>query len=94
MGRRAKKNRLPDRQQQASRPDRSGSTAEHRYRVPVVCSLLLLAIALVFGQTLRHEFVNYDDKQYVTENPEVTQGLTRIASLGPSPLATPAIGTR
>ena len=31
---------------------------------------------LVFGQTLRHEFVNYDDNDYVYENPEVARGLT------------------
>ena len=29
----------------------------------------------VFGQTLRHEFVNYDDNLYVYENPAVTRGL-------------------
>jgi Flp pilus assembly protein TadD len=31
---------------------------------------------LVFGQTLRHDFVNYDDDSYVYENLAVTQGLT------------------
>lgn len=31
---------------------------------------------LVFGQTLRHEFVNYDDDTYVYENPTITAGLT------------------
>ncbi len=30
----------------------------------------------VFGQTLHHEFVDFDDNQYVYENPMVTQGLT------------------
>ena len=30
-----------------------------------VCGFLLAAVALVFGQTLRHEFVNYDDEEYV-----------------------------
>ncbi len=39
-------------------------------------SLLLLAIFLVFGQTVRHGFVNYDDDQYVYENPPVNLGLT------------------
>jgi protein O-mannosyl-transferase len=41
-----------------------------------VCALLLLAVALVFGQTVRHDFVNFDDDKYVTNNPHVTQGLT------------------
>ena len=44
--------------------------------MPAVCGLLLLAVALVFGQTVRHEFVNYDDDEYVYENPHVTHGLT------------------
>ena len=37
--------------------------------------LLLLAVGLVFGQTLRHEFV-FDDRPYVYENPRVSAGLT------------------
>ncbi|MHB9096595.1 MAG: tetratricopeptide repeat protein [Syntrophales bacterium] len=41
-----------------------------------VCGFLLLAVALVFGQTIGHEFVNYDDNQYVFENPVVQKGLT------------------
>ena len=40
-------------------------------------SVFLAAITwLVFGQTLRHDFLNYDDNRYVYENPEVTSGLT------------------
>ena len=31
---------------------------------------------LVFGQTLGHGFVNYDDPQYVYDNLEVTSGFT------------------
>ncbi|HEX8077531.1 MAG TPA: hypothetical protein VF511_06930, partial [Chthoniobacterales bacterium] len=31
---------------------------------------------LVFGQTLGHQFVAYDDQNYVYENPAVTAGLT------------------
>ena len=38
---------------------------------------MLAAITLaVFGQTLRHEFVNYDDSVYVFKNPAVTGGLS------------------
>jgi len=29
-----------------------------------MCVLLAAAVFLVFGQTLRHEFINYDDDQY------------------------------
>src|SRR6267142_4729015 len=31
---------------------------------------------IVFGQTLGHPFVEYDDQNYVYENPQVTAGLT------------------
>ncbi len=41
-----------------------------------VCGLLLLAVWLVFGQTIRHEFFNLDDRDYVYENPRVAHGLT------------------
>ncbi|MGD0253364.1 MAG: tetratricopeptide repeat protein [Verrucomicrobiota bacterium] len=33
------------------------------------------AIWVVFGQTLGHEFVNYDDDQYVYKNPQIIHGL-------------------
>ena len=40
-----------------------------------VCVFLVAAIWVVFGQTLGHEFVNYDDDQYVYKNPQVIHGL-------------------
>ena len=42
----------------------------------VICLLLVAAVFMVFGQTLRHEFVNLDDEDYVYQNPEVVRGLT------------------
>jgi hypothetical protein len=67
--------------------DRSRSSEDHFpnslkcrthniWTVPVVCVLLVLAVALVFGQTVGHEFVGYDDDEYVYENPVVQKGLT------------------
>ena len=44
--------------------------------VLAVCGLLLLAVGLIFGQTVGHEFVNYDDNMYVYENPQIARGLT------------------
>ncbi|MGB8356250.1 MAG: tetratricopeptide repeat protein [Chthoniobacteraceae bacterium] len=41
-----------------------------------ICALLMILGLLVFGQTTRFDFVNYDDSFYVYQNPEVTQGLT------------------
>ena len=41
-----------------------------------VCALLAVAVFLVFGQTLRYDFVNYDDDVYFSSNPHVQAGLT------------------
>jgi hypothetical protein len=45
-------------------------------RTLAVCGFLLLAVALVFGQTVRHEFVNFDDNGYVFENPHISRGFS------------------
>jgi protein O-mannosyl-transferase len=71
MGRRRKKNRPLDRVS----PDPKSRT-QNPYVVLAVCGLLLLAVGLVFGQTVRHEFVSCDDQEYVCANPHVTDGLT------------------
>src|SRR5438046_1105982 len=42
----------------------------------MVCTILVAIVCIVFGQTIRHKFVNYDDDQYIYENPRVTNGLT------------------
>jgi tetratricopeptide (TPR) repeat protein len=43
----------------------------------VLISIFLAAVVwIVFGQTLRHEFVNYDDDEYVYENPTISNGLS------------------
>jgi protein O-mannosyl-transferase len=44
--------------------------------VSAVCGFLLMAIVLVFGQTVGHDFINYDDNNYVYANPHITHGLT------------------
>jgi hypothetical protein len=37
----------------------------------------LIALAIVpYLQTLGHDFVNYDDNLYITDNPHVLHGLT------------------
>ena len=41
-----------------------------------MCLALVAITWLVFGQTLRHDFVNFDDHVYVYQNPQITQGLT------------------
>jgi protein O-mannosyl-transferase len=59
-----------NREQAVAQPD---GTA---HGVLAVCGLLLLAVGLVFGQTLRHDFVNLDDSVIVYLNPHVAGGLT------------------
>jgi len=41
-----------------------------------IALFLTLAVWVVFGQTLGHDFVNYDDRFYIYENPAVTRGLS------------------
>ena len=41
-----------------------------------ICILLAAITWLVFGQTLGHEFINFDDPDYVVKNPGVTRGFT------------------
>ena len=42
----------------------------------VVCAIVIVLIWIVFGQTLGHDFVNYDDKTYVYGNSLVAAGLS------------------
>jgi tetratricopeptide (TPR) repeat protein len=49
--------------------------------VVAICVALAGITWTVFGQTLRHDFINYDDDLYVYENPNVVSGLTRPAIL-------------
>ena len=47
-----------------------------RYKTWAVCGFLLLAVGLVFGKTVCHEFINLDDGEYVLKNRHLTQGLS------------------
>src|SRR5947207_11473187 len=61
----------------AAATQRSGFFGSHEGWVVLGVCIFLAAITwLVFGQTLRHEFINYDDDQYVLANPHVTRGLS------------------
>jgi protein O-mannosyl-transferase len=62
-----------------------------------ICIALAALSWLVFGQTLWHDFVNYDDPRYVYENTKITDGLsisgiawafTHIHSMNWHPLTT------
>jgi len=58
---------------------RAQSIALHRARrwwlTIGVCIALASLTWAVFGQTLRHDFVNYDDPRYVYQNTRITSGL-------------------
>jgi tetratricopeptide (TPR) repeat protein len=41
-----------------------------------VCAFLIAAVFAVFGQTIQHEFVNYDDEDYVVDNLSVRNGVS------------------
>jgi Flp pilus assembly protein TadD len=43
---------------------------------PFLCSLLVLTVMVVFLPALQNDFINYDDPEYVTDNPHVQNGLT------------------
>lgn len=47
-----------------------------RGRFWVVVAVLIALVAAVFGQTLGHDFLNYDDNSYVTANPAIAAGLS------------------
>jgi len=58
-------------------PKRRISSSNRRLSNTIVLCLLLGGLTwLVFAQTLRHDFVNYDDKTYVYGNSMVISGLT------------------
>jgi Flp pilus assembly protein TadD len=55
----------------------SSKNTEHATTRTLWVSLALVAIILiVYGSSWSHEFTDYDDPDYVTENPHVTGGLT------------------
>jgi protein O-mannosyl-transferase len=73
-------------------------TTPNRCWLPVgICLSLAVLTWVVFGQTLWHDFINYDDPRYVYENTKITGGLsisgiawafTHIHSLNWHPLTT------
>ncbi len=85
MGRKGKKHPPDSRSRASNRPSGSPSATgrpsvdgarAHPAVVPIVCACLLLAVVLVFAKTVSYEFVNYDNAQLVSDNPQVARGLT------------------
>jgi protein O-mannosyl-transferase len=63
---------LEDSRSRLSRPSLS-TPAQTRW----ICWALLLVTLVLFAPVRTHEFVNYDDPSYVTENTHVNRGLTK-----------------
>src|SRR6266481_3295029 len=59
-----------------------GRRAKSRLTDSLVCLGLVAVIWAVFGQTLSHDFVNFDDHVYVYENPLVIRGLSTEGIIG------------
>jgi tetratricopeptide (TPR) repeat protein len=49
------------------------------WTIVALCLAIAAAVWLVFGQTLGHQFVNFDDESYVYANPVVSRGLSWAA---------------
>jgi tetratricopeptide (TPR) repeat protein len=47
-----------------------------KWQAPLICGVLALLTAAVYWQTLRFDFVNYDDGDYVIGNKAIQSGLT------------------
>jgi tetratricopeptide (TPR) repeat protein len=74
MGQKPKKKTAPRASTLA--PPSEGFSPGATWKSLGVCLFLVAITWLVFGQTLRHEFVNFDDDTYVFDNPQVARGLT------------------
>ena len=57
-------------------PSASRTAERDVYAAWAVCGFLVLAVAMVFGQTINYDFVNYDDDIDVYENPAIRHGLS------------------
>ena len=59
-----------------------GQRAKSRVTDLLVCLGLVAVTWAVFGQTLAHDFVNFDDHVYVYDNPVVVRGLSTEGIIG------------
>jgi len=59
----------------ATAPAQANPPSDRRLII-AVCIFLTAIIWIVFGQTLGHDFINFDDDRYVYENSHVSAGLT------------------
>ena len=82
-----KERQVSNRRKYSSRVSGSGSSVPSRHVKSwvtdlLVCLGLVAGTWAVFGQTLTHDFVNFDDHVYVYENPLVIRGLSTEGIIG------------
>ena len=82
-----KERQVSDRRKISSGASGSGSSvrrrgAKSRVTGLLVCLVLVAITWAVFGQTLAHDFVNFDDHVYIYENPIVVRGLSTEGIIG------------
>ncbi len=71
---------MKERSRKRRPPEQSQATARPGFRhIPDLWIYIFLfaAVVLVYSQVRTHEFINYDDPLYVTENAHIRNGLTR-----------------
>ena len=66
---------MNNKRRSGSRPDASRRSSDWRIIVGVYLFLTAITLA-VFGQTIRYDFVNFDDDLYVYNSPAIKAGLT------------------
>ncbi|MBT5551768.1 MAG: tetratricopeptide repeat protein [Nitrospina sp.] len=64
------------RRQQKKKAVRAQPEATNKTRQIALCIFLIVATLTVYWQVLDHEFINYDDNEYITKNWNVQAGLT------------------
>src|SRR2546423_1604848 len=74
MGKRSRSKR----EAHAAQPERpaaqhSGLSTQHSV---LIAAALALAVLAVYAQVARHDFINFDDPDYVVSNPHVSSGLS------------------
>src|ERR1043166_7492077 len=60
----------------SAKPLRHSAVPGSRVITGIACVFLIVIVWIAFGHAVRHEFVGYDDLDYVAQNPIVTNGLT------------------
>ncbi|MGA2465782.1 MAG: tetratricopeptide repeat protein [Thermodesulfobacteriota bacterium] len=57
-------------------PETKTPSLNRRFLTLCMSLILIVAILAVFCQVRHHEFISFDDKEYVTDNPHVKSGVT------------------